>query len=139
MDKAPADALILAMGEANEPEIMVKAPRGEGDLFIKLNENNSTLHPKIENGKVTVTIQLYAKGVIVDNESDYGDRREEEILKLNDAVHRKIKEDIEEGVRLVQKNFMQTFLVWGVLSTDIYPRSGIKSRTDGMSSIRTFR
>jgi spore germination protein KC len=41
----------------------------------------------------------------VDNESDYGDRREKEILNLNEAVHRKIKEDIEEGVRLVQKKF----------------------------------
>ncbi|KAA8784317.1 Ger(x)C family spore germination protein [Paenibacillus amylolyticus] len=105
MDKAPADALILAMGEANEPEVMIKAPRGEGDLFIKLNENNSSLHPKIVNGKVSVTIKMYAKGVLVDNESDYGDRREKEILNLNEAVHRKIKEDIEEGVRLVQKKF----------------------------------
>nr|WP_186811738.1 Ger(x)C family spore germination protein [Paenibacillus xylanexedens] len=105
MDKAPADALILAMGEANEPEVMIKAPRGKGDMFIKLNENNSSLHPKIVNGKVSVTIQMYAKGVLVDNESDYGDRREKEILNLNEAVHRKIKEDIEEGVRLVQKKF----------------------------------
>lgn len=105
MDKAPADALILAMGEANEPEVMIKAPRGEGDMFIKLNENNSSLHPKIVNGKVSVTIQMYAKGVLVDNESDYGDRREKEILNLNEAVHRKIKEDIEEGIRLVQKKF----------------------------------
>ncbi|WP_186375534.1 Ger(x)C family spore germination protein [Paenibacillus xylanexedens] len=105
MDKAPADALILAMGEANEPEVMIKAPRGKGDMFIKLNENNSSLHPKIVNGKVSVTIQMYAKGVLVDNESDYGDRREKEILNLNEAVHRKIKEDIEEGIRLVQKKF----------------------------------
>ncbi|WP_186331755.1 Ger(x)C family spore germination protein [Paenibacillus xylanexedens] len=105
IDKAPADALILAMGEANEPEVMIKAPRGKGDMFIKLNENNSSLHPKIVNGKVSVTIQMYAKGVLVDNESDYGDRREKEILNLNEAVHRKIKEDIEEGIRLVQKKF----------------------------------
>lgn len=110
MDKAPADALILAMGEANEPEVMIKAPRGKGDMFIKLNENNSSLHPKIVNGKVSVTIQMYAKGVLVDNESDYGDRREKEILNLNEAVHRKIKEDIEEGVRLVQKKFKADIL-----------------------------
>lgn len=110
MDKAPADALILAMGEANEPEVMIKAPRGEGDMFIKLNENNSSLHPKIVNGKVSVTIQMYAKGVLVDNESDYGDRREKEILNLNEAVHRKIKEDIEEGIRLVQKKFKADIL-----------------------------
>ncbi|MBB6019876.1 spore germination protein KC [Paenibacillus sp. JGP012] len=113
MDKAPADALILAMGEANEPEVMVKAPRGKGDLFIKLNENNSSLHPKVVNGKVSVTIQLYAKGVIVDNESDYGDRRENEIIKLNEAIHLKIKEDIEEGVRLVQKKFKADILGMG--------------------------
>ncbi|WP_427052172.1 Ger(x)C family spore germination protein [Paenibacillus sp. TC-CSREp1] len=110
MDKAPADALILAMGEANEPEVMVKAPRGKGDLFIKLNENNSSLHPKVVNGKVSVTIQLYAKGVIVDNESDYGDRRENEIMKLNEEIHLKIKKDIEEGVRLVQKKFKADIL-----------------------------
>ncbi|MCP1137289.1 Ger(x)C family spore germination protein [Paenibacillus polysaccharolyticus] len=110
MDKAPADALILAMGEANEPEVMIKAPRGKGDMFIKLNENNSSLLPKIVNGKVSVTIQMYAKGVLVDNESDYGDRREKEILNLNEAVHRKIKEDIEEGVRLVQKKFKADIL-----------------------------
>ena len=30
IEKAPADALILAMGEANTPEVMVKAPEGEG-------------------------------------------------------------------------------------------------------------
>lgn len=89
IDKAPADALILAMGEANAPEVMVKSPRGEGDIFIKLNENNSSLHPSIKNDKVTVTIQLYAKGVVVDNESNYGDLRETEILKLNDAIHKK--------------------------------------------------
>ncbi|PYE50794.1 Ger(x)C family spore germination protein [Paenibacillus barcinonensis] len=113
MDKAPADALILAMGEANEPEVLIKAPRGEGDLFIKLNENNSSLHPKIVNGKVSVTIRLYAKGVIVDNESDYGDRREKEILNLIEATHQKIKEDIEEGVRLVQKKFRADILGLG--------------------------
>jgi spore germination protein KC len=110
MDKAPADALILAMGEANEPEVMVKAPRGEGDLFIKLNENNSSLHPKIVNGKVSVIIRLYAKGVVVDNESDYGDKREKEISNLNEAIHQKIKEDIEEGVKLVQHKFKADIL-----------------------------
>ncbi|WP_017691830.1 Ger(x)C family spore germination protein [Paenibacillus sp. PAMC 26794] len=105
IDKAPADALILAMGEANAPEVMVKAPRGEGDIFIKLNENNSSLHPSVKNDKVTVTVQLYAKGVVVDNESNYGDLREKEILKLNDAIHKKIKEDIVEGVRLIQRKY----------------------------------
>ncbi|MGO4733022.1 Ger(x)C family spore germination protein [Paenibacillus sp. 2KB_22] len=105
IDKAPADALILAMGEANAPEVMVKAPRGEGDIFIKLNENNSSLHPSVKNDKVTVTVQLYAKGVIVDNESNYGDLREKEILKLSDAIHKKIKEDIVEGVRLIQQKY----------------------------------
>ncbi|MDT9720284.1 Ger(x)C family spore germination protein [Paenibacillus sp. ClWae2A] len=105
IDKAPADALILAMGEANAPEIMVKAPRGEGDIFIKLNENHSSLHPSVKKEKVTVTVQLYAKGVVVDNESNYGDLREKEILKLNDAVHKKIKEDIVEGVRLIQGKY----------------------------------
>lgn len=105
IDKAPADALILAMGEANEPEVMVKAPRGEGDIFIKLNENNSSLHPSVKNGKVSVTVQLYAKGVVVDNESNYGDLSEKEILKLNDAIHQKIKEDIVEGVRLIQEKY----------------------------------
>lgn len=68
---------------------MVKSPRGEGDIFIKLNENNSSLHPTVKDDKVTVTVQLYAKGVVVDNESNYGDLREEEILKLNDAIHKK--------------------------------------------------
>ncbi|CAM4507818.1 Ger(x)C family spore germination protein [Paenibacillus xylanexedens] len=105
IDKAPADALILAMGEANAPEVMVKAPRGEGNIFIKLNENNSSLHPSVKNDKVTVTVQLYAKGVVVDNESNYGDLREKEILKLNDAIHKKIKEDIVEGVRLIQRKY----------------------------------
>ncbi len=105
IDKAPADALILAMGEANAPEVMVEAPGGEGDIFIKLNENNSSLHPSVKNDKVKVSIQMYAKGVIVDNESNYGDRREDEILKLNDAIHKKIKSDIEEGIRLVQQKY----------------------------------
>jgi len=105
IDKAPADALILAMGEANAPEIMVKSPRGEGDIFIKLNENNSSLHPTVKDDKVTVTVQLYAKGVVVDNESNYGDLREKEILKLNDAIHKKIKEDIVEGIRLIQQKY----------------------------------
>jgi len=105
IDKAPADALILAMGEANAPEVMIKSPRGEGDIFIKLNENNSSLHPTVKDDKVTVTVQLYAKGVVVDNESNYGDLREKEILKLNDAIHKKIKEDIVEGVRLIQQKY----------------------------------
>ncbi|WP_186333687.1 Ger(x)C family spore germination protein [Paenibacillus xylanexedens] len=105
IDKAPADALILAMGEANAPEVMIKSPRGDGDIFIKLNENNSSLHPTVKDDKVTVTVQLYAKGVVVDNESNYGDLREKEILKLNDAIHKKIKEDIVEGIRLIQQKY----------------------------------
>ncbi|MGN7414990.1 Ger(x)C family spore germination protein [Paenibacillus sp. SAF-068] len=105
IDKAPADALILAMGEANAPEIMVKAPGGEGNMFIKLNENNASLHPHIKDDKVVVNVELYAKGVLVDNESNYGDRRENEIVKLNEAIHEKIKSDIEEGVRLVQEKY----------------------------------
>lgn len=113
MDKEPADALILAMGEANAPEVLIKAPRGKGDLFIKLNENNASLHPHIENGKVSITIELYAKGVLVDNESNYGDRQEKEILSINEAVHQKLKEDIEEGVHLVQKKFKADILGMG--------------------------
>lgn len=105
ISKAPADALILAMGEANEPEIMVKAPHGKGDFFIKLNENNSSLHPHINNGKVSVTIRLYAKGVMVDNESNYGDLRDQEIKNMSQALHEKIQDDIKEGVRLVQKKY----------------------------------
>ncbi|MGC5774518.1 Ger(x)C family spore germination protein [Paenibacillus pabuli] len=113
IEKAPADALILAMGEANAPEIMVKAPRGEGELFIKLNENNSSYQPHIKNGEVTVKIRMYAKGVMVDNESNYGDLRETEITSLNEAVRQKIKEDIEEGVRLVQKKYKADILGLG--------------------------
>ncbi|MHA7579234.1 Ger(x)C family spore germination protein [Paenibacillus vandeheii] len=113
IEKAPADALILAMGEANEPEIMVKAPRGSGDIFIKLNENNSSLHPHIINGKITVTIVLYAKGVVVDNESNYGDLREQEIKNLNQAIHQKIQDDILEGVRLIQKKYPADILGLG--------------------------
>ncbi|MDK8190195.1 Ger(x)C family spore germination protein [Paenibacillus sp. UMB7766-LJ446] len=113
IEKEPAGALILAMGEANEPEIMVKAPRGSGDIFIKLNENNSSLHPHIKNGKVSVTIKLYAKGVVVDNESNYGDLREQEIKNLNQAIHQKIQDDILEGVRLIQKKYPADILGLG--------------------------
>ncbi|MGF9699648.1 MULTISPECIES: Ger(x)C family spore germination protein [Paenibacillus] len=113
IEKAPADALILAMGEANTPEVLLKAPRGEGSLFIKLNENNSSYSPHIRNGKVSVTIQLYAKGVLVDNESNYGDLREVEILSLNEAIHKKVKDDIEEGVRLIQKKYNADILGLG--------------------------
>lgn len=122
MDKAPADALILAMGEANEPEIMVKAPRGKGDIFIKLNENNSSLRPHVVNGKVNVKIQMYAKGVIVDNESNYGDLREGEILRLNEAIHQKVKADIEEGVQLLQKKFRADILGMGRSIYRKYPK-----------------
>ena len=112
-DKDPADALILAMGEANAPEVMIKAPRGKGDIFIKLNENNASLHPHIENGKVRIDIELYAKGVVVDNESNYGDLREEEIVRINDDIRQKIKADIEEGVHLIQKKFKADILGMG--------------------------
>ncbi|WP_440113867.1 Ger(x)C family spore germination protein [Paenibacillus sp. QZ-Y1] len=113
IEKAPGDALILAMGEANAPEVMIEAPRGKGTLFIKLNENNASLHPSVQNGKVTVTVQLYAKGVLVDNESNYGDLWEKEILKLNSAIHQKIKEDIEQGIQLVQKKYHADILGLG--------------------------
>ncbi|CAI6080875.1 Spore germination protein B3 [Paenibacillus sp. JJ-100] len=113
MDKEPADALILAMGEANAPEVMIKAPRGKGDIFIKLNENNASLQPRIENGKVSVDIELYAKGVVVDNESNYGDLREEEIVRINNDIRQKIKADIEEGVHLIQKKFKADILGMG--------------------------
>ncbi|MNW61038.1 hypothetical protein D3C74_390680 [compost metagenome] len=43
--------------------------------------------------------------MVVDNESNYGDLSEKEILKLNDAIHQKIKEDIVEGVRLIQEKY----------------------------------
>ncbi|MDQ0172513.1 Ger(x)C family spore germination protein [Paenibacillus tundrae] len=113
VEKEAADALILAMGEANAPEVMIKAPRGEGNLFVKLNENNSSFDPQIKNGKVTVTIKMYAKGVLVDNESNYGDLREGEITKLTEAVHTKIKQDIEEGVRLIQTKYNADILGLG--------------------------
>ncbi|WP_186323321.1 Ger(x)C family spore germination protein [Paenibacillus xylanexedens] len=113
IDKEPADALILAMGEANAPEIMINAPRGKGNLFVKLNENNSSFDPQIKNGKVTVTIKMYAKGVLVDNESNYGDLRESELMKLTEAVHTKIKQDIEEGVRLIQTKYNADILGLG--------------------------
>jgi spore germination protein KC len=113
IEKAPADALILAMGEANEPEVMVKVPRGKGDVFIKLNENNSSLHPHVENGKVTVTIELYAKGVMVDNESNYGDLRDQEMKSLTQALHQKIEDDIKEGIRLIQKKYPADILGLG--------------------------
>ncbi|MFE6074467.1 Ger(x)C family spore germination protein [Paenibacillus sp. NPDC057886] len=113
IEKAPADALILAMGEANEPEVMVKAPRGKGDFFIKLNENNSSLHPHIDNGKVSVTIRLYAKGVMVDNESNYGNLRDQEIKNMNQDLHQKIQDDIKEGIRLIQKEYPADILGLG--------------------------
>jgi len=122
IDKAPADALILAMGEANEPEIMVKAPRGKGEIFIKLNENNSSLRPHVVNGKVNVKIQMYAKGVIVDNESRYGDLREDEIMSLNQAIHQKVKADIKEGVQLLQKKFRADILGVGRAIHRKYPK-----------------
>ncbi|MDR9747822.1 Ger(x)C family spore germination protein [Paenibacillus taichungensis] len=128
IEKAPADALILAMGEANEPEVMVKAPRGKGDVFIKLNENNSSLHPHVENGKVTVTIELYAKGVMVDNESNYGDLRDQEMQSLTQALHQKIGDDIKEGIRLIQKQYPADILGLGRSIHQQLPREWKKMR-----------
>ncbi|SEK50497.1 Ger(x)C family spore germination protein [Paenibacillus sp. OK003] len=113
IDKAPADALILAMGEANAPEVMIKAPRGDGDLFIKLNESFSSLFPRVVNGKVSVTIRFFAKGVLVDNESDYGNLRDNEMKSLNDAIHQKLKDDMEEGIGLVQQKYHADILGMG--------------------------
>ncbi|MBP1936750.1 Ger(x)C family spore germination protein [Paenibacillus sediminis] len=98
-----AQAVVIAMNQAKDPEIVVPMPGDNGYLFVRLHTTDVSLRPSIKGDSVSVLIKVAADSTILENESNYALTSPESIAKLERMIEDDINSEITEAFRKLQK------------------------------------
>jgi len=94
-----AEGVLWAMGQIRSPEIVVKAPEGEGKIIARFFESETEVHPSVRGGEVRYRIDIRARGTIIENQSTFQLNDHDHLERLEDQLEKKIREDVEAGLK----------------------------------------
>ncbi|MEI1420513.1 Ger(x)C family spore germination protein [Bacillus cabrialesii] len=96
-------AALILLNQARQPEFILDLPNQMGKASIQLQKSNASFHAAEKNGKLSVTIEIRAKGIIMENQSTYETRENDQFYIIQKALNRAIKEDVISTVHRLQK------------------------------------
>ncbi|AOY06394.1 Ger(x)C family spore germination protein [Bacillus subtilis] len=96
-------AALMLLNQARQPEFIVDLPNQMGQASIQLQKSNSSFHAAEKNGKLSMTIEIRAKGIIMENQSTYETRETDQYYIIQKALNRTIKKDVISTVHRLQK------------------------------------
>lgn len=103
LEKEEAIGVLLAMEEAQTPEVTVKAPEGEGKIVAQFLRYDTVLDPVIRGDEITFRILIDATGTVLENESNFQLSQHAQIEMLEESLEHKVKADVENGIRKLQQ------------------------------------
>lgn len=96
-------AALMLLNQARQPEFIVDLPNQMGQASIQLQKSNASFHAAEKNGKLSMTIEIRAKGIIMENQSTYETRENDQYYIIQKALNRTIKKDVISTVHRLQK------------------------------------
>lgn len=96
-------ATLMLLNQARQPEFIVDLPNQMGQASIQLQKSNASFHAAEKNGKLSMTIEIRAKGIIMENQSTYETRENDQYYIIQKALNRTIKKDVISTVHRLQK------------------------------------
>ncbi|MDU0156274.1 Ger(x)C family spore germination protein [Bacillus cabrialesii] len=96
-------AALILLNQARQPEFILDLPNQMGKASIQLQKSNASFHTAEKNGKLSVTIEIRAKGIIMENQSTYQTRENDQFYIIQKALNKAIKEDVISTVHRLQK------------------------------------
>ncbi|RRN56926.1 Ger(x)C family spore germination protein [Bacillus subtilis] len=96
-------AALMLLNQARQPEFIVDLPIQMGQASIQLQKSNASFHAAEKNGKLSMTIEIRAKGIIMENQSTYETRETDQYYIIQKALNRTIKKDVISTVHRLQK------------------------------------
>ncbi|CAI6248802.1 Putative spore germination protein [Bacillus subtilis] len=96
-------AALMLLNQARQPEFIVDLPNQMGQASIQLQKSNASFHAAEKNGKLSMTIEIRAKGIITENQSTYETRETDQYYIIQKALNRTIKKDVISTVHRLQK------------------------------------
>ncbi|RJS54576.1 spore gernimation protein [Bacillus subtilis] len=96
-------AALILLNQARQPEFILDLPNQMGKASIQLQKSNASFHTAEKNGKLSVTIEIRAKGIIMENQSTYETRENDQFYIIQKALNKAIKEDVISTVHRLQK------------------------------------
>lgn len=103
----------LALNQAPSPDIIVDGPEGKGHISIRFSENEAKLIPVIRGDDITMTIQIYAKGAVYENDSNSIISDEKGLRDLERRASQEIVEKVQAAMRSLQHKYNSDILGFG--------------------------
>ncbi|MDO7906444.1 Ger(x)C family spore germination protein [Paenibacillus sp. JX-17] len=124
-----AKALVMAMNQSRNQEILVTPPDGSGKISVMLYDNHAKLIPHIQGDRIRMTIRIDCRGSVVENESAMSLTRDKSMSWLEQQTAAQLKEDVEKSVRLIQKTYKSDVLGMGNMIYTKHPEAWQKFRS----------
>ncbi|CAN2254424.1 spore germination protein [Bacillus vallismortis] len=96
-------AALMLLNQARQPEFILDLPNQMGKATIQLQKSNASFHAAEKNGKLSMTIEIRAKGIIMENQTTYETRENDQFYIIQKALNRAVKEDVTSTVHRLQK------------------------------------
>ncbi|MCY7783805.1 MULTISPECIES: Ger(x)C family spore germination protein [unclassified Bacillus (in: firmicutes)] len=96
-------AALMLLNQARQPEFILDLPNQMGQASIQLQKSNASFHAAEKNGKLSMTIEIRAKGIIMENQSTYETRENDHFYIIQKALNRAVKKDVISTVHRLQK------------------------------------
>ncbi|MFB0637111.1 Ger(x)C family spore germination protein [Bacillus rugosus] len=103
LKKEHMTAALILLNQARQPEFILDLPNQMGKATIQLQKPNASFHAAEKNGKLSMTIEIRAKGIIMENQSTYETRENDQFYIIQKALNRAVKEEMISTVHRLQK------------------------------------
>ncbi|MBY4605806.1 MULTISPECIES: Ger(x)C family spore germination protein [Bacillus] len=103
LKKEHMTAALILLNQARQPEFILVLPNQMGKATIQLQKPNASFHAAEKNGKLSMTVEIRAKGIIMENQSTYETRENDQFYIIQKALNRAVKEEMISTVHRLQK------------------------------------
>ncbi|MFB5759982.1 Ger(x)C family spore germination protein [Paenibacillus medicaginis] len=115
-----ARGLLLAMGQSKSTEFIIAPPKGKGEIMLLLNETDVKIKPAVQGDEIKMIMNLRVKGELSENESTHHMAQPRNIKWLEREAEELIRQNVEESIRVVQRDYQSDALGLGrVLKTNL--------------------
>ncbi|PZD95766.1 Ger(x)C family spore germination protein [Paenibacillus sambharensis] len=101
-----AEALLLAMGEAQMVEVPIKPPRGKGTIVLRVQRPNVKLNPKVKSpDDIKFTLTLEGNVSVVENASAFDTASDSHLNELEEVLNTELEGRLKDLIKQLQTEY----------------------------------
>ncbi|ARU62788.1 hypothetical protein CBW65_18785 [Tumebacillus avium] len=113
LNREESSSVLLAMNQAKIPKLSAPPPDGEGLIEYMLQENKMSLIPIVKGDEITMRLEFRAKGIIVENSSNYDLSANANLVAFEELVAKKLTQDIKKAIDALQNKYHSDVIGFG--------------------------